>query len=96
MVPLHAGVIQQIGRHRVTGKQENPAFRDQLTHPDRSFYPVYAGHHYVTEQEIRLPMPSLFDRRMTIVDGVSLKPALSQDDCERIGDCALVVSYEYL
>jgi hypothetical protein len=95
-VALRPRFLQQVGRSRLAGKQENLAGWQQAADLNRSIDAVHVVHDHIADDHLRLDGLGHLDSRFATVCSHRVKTVSVQNNDQRVGDHALVIDHQYL
>ena len=96
LVPLRARLLQQIGRGRLAGKQQDLDLRQHRPHLDGRIDAVQIGHDHIGNQHIRRKCGGQLQRFFAGIHRAGVKPALVQNHGQRVCDDLFVIGYKNL
>ena len=88
-------LFQQIGCSRLSGEEKNLAGRQELADVDRGVDSVHVVHDDVADNQIWTLAARFLDGAGAAIDSGCGKSVLIEDDCQCVGDYALVIDYQY-
>jgi len=85
--------LQQVGRCRLAGEQENLAGWKELSYVNGRFDAIHVGHNDIADHEVRFNRTGSLNGARAGVHGRCIEAVLIQNDCERVCDNPLIVNY---
>lgn len=92
---LSPRLLQQICCSRLSGKEKDLAGRQELADVDGGVDSVHVVHDDVADDQVGALASRLLDGACTAIDSGRRKSVLIKDDCQSVGDYALVIDNQH-